>query len=219
MSKVWPFIVVLLIGVVATFFLMGGCNHGKDVQSLHDQLKAATAKDDTIQLIALDWKAKHDSITSAKRKGDSLYTHKIDSLNSVCNSLKSKFLSTRDTIANLHDRLNKAFADNDTTGVWGIADSLNNQLVKANNALFAWQIGRDSVSTAQLSEIQRLQGIIITLQAQISQFQGLLKMCTDNNAALSKIAQMAIKKAKTKGLLNKIGIGIVGLLGIILIAK
>lgn len=212
-------IIIAILACALTFFLIRGCDKGKAVQSLQDSLTVEREINDTVMSQARAWKLKHDSITAAKQKGDSLYTRKIDSLNTVCSSLKTKFLSTRDTIANLHDRLNKAFSDNDTTGVWDIADSLNKALVVANNQLFNWQISRDSISSAQLAEIQRLEGIITQLQAEIAQFQGLLKMCTDNNAALSKTTQAAIKKLKVRGLLSKIGAGIVAVLTVALIAK
>lgn len=213
-------IIIVILSCALTFFVIRGCNKDTANEQLQASITAGTIKNDSVTQQASIWKNKHDSVTLAKHKGDSLFTHRIDSLNAVCSSLKTKFLSTRDTIANLHDRLNKAFADNDTAGVWDIADSLNNALVTVNNQLFAWQLSRDSVSSTQLSEIERLQGVITSLQGQISQFTALLTDCTNNAAALAKTANAAVKKAKMMGLFNRIGIGLAAVaLGVILIVK
>jgi hypothetical protein len=221
MIKGWPILAGIIIIALGAWVLIGvkGCGDPKE-QILQDSLNIEKQRNDTITTRANEWKQKHDSITLAKHIGDSLDKHKIDSLTTVCTSLKTKFLSTRDTIANLHDRLNVAFSTNDTGRVYKIADSLNNELVAANNQLFSWQISRDSLSSAQLSEIERLQGVITTLQGQISQFTALLTDCTNNAAALAKTGQKAAKKAKLASLWAKLGTGIAAVaIGIILIVK
>jgi len=196
---------------------MRGC--GKGGNPLQDSVNVYKKINDTLKAQTIVLSKANDSVINRWRKDTSTYRHRIDSLTRVTQTLKVSFLHTRDTIANLHNRLDSAFAANDTAGVWDIADSLNNELTKANNLLFAWQISRDSNDTTKDHQIDELNTIVVSLQEQIVQYKLLLKECTDNSANLSKTANSAIKKSKLNSLWGKIGTGLAAVLAILLIAK
>jgi len=169
---------------------------------------------DTLRNIGFRHSQQVDTINAHHTRDSLKFSRKIDSLAKVCATLKSNFLATRDTIASLHNRLEAAFLSNDSSAVWLIADSLNDELVKANGQLFAWQTGRDSTETTNMDEINRLRGVIVELQQEIVTFKGLLVDCTNNASNLAKNGDAAISKLKKRTLWAKIS----GTLNIILTA-
>ena len=217
--KYLPYILCLVLGAAIVILCMKSCKGDSELKSLSDSLKIQILRADSIQSKAVKLGHTTDSVVIKNRVDSFRYITKIDSLNKVCARLKANFLATRDTISNLHNKLNDAFATSDTGKVYRIAHSLNNQLVIANNELFSWSVGRDSSDQAMKDEIVRLYNVIDTLKSQINQFKELLVTCTNNNAALSKTANSAIKKAKARGLVSKIGMGLAALLAAIAIIK
>lgn len=218
MSKYLPYFFVLLLGVGLCWLCMQGCHRDSGIQKIQDSLQVEKKLNDTLKLRTTQISSLFDS-TSRKNSTDSLmYNHKIDSFKRVTEVFKKSFLATRDTIASLHNRLSMAFINLDTVGVYRLADSLNNELVNANNQLFEWQISRDSTDNVQAAEIKRLRMVVSDLQTQIVQFKALLIQCTDNASGLAKNANKAINKAKAWSVFGKIGAGIAGLLAVLLIA-
>jgi hypothetical protein len=207
MSKIIPY-VLLIVAVVVIFFLLKGCGKGSDIKIIQDSVKVQIQRNDSIKAVAAILYKKVDSISDKNTKDSIRYTRKIDSFVRVTKDLKTSFLATRNEISVLHNRLETAFIDLDTVGVFRIADSLNRELVSANNQLFAWQISRDSTDNLKDEEIARLRGIIVDLQGQIVQLKALLIACNDNTDRLGKSASKAIKKAKIASLISKIGVGI-----------
>lgn len=209
------YILLILLGVGIIFICLRSCN-GKsaDVQRIEDSIRTEKILNDTIQNIGLRHSQHVDTINAHHTRDSLKFSRKIDSFAKVCASLKSNFLATRDTITSLHNRLEAAFLSNDSNAVWLIADSLNSELVKANNQLFAWQVGRDSVEIDQLKEIQRLRDVITQLQGEVSTFKILLAECTNNASNLAKNGNAIIAKLKKRTLWAKIS----GTLNIILAA-
>lgn len=213
-----PYIIFASIGLLIVFFKFKGCNNGpSEVDRIRDSLRIEKALNDTIRIAASILSVKFDSSIHRNTVDSLKFTKKIDSLKKVNASLKSNFLSTRDTIVSLHSRLETAFLFNDSNAVWRIADSLNNELVKANNELFAWQLGRDSSETAQMDEIARLRGVIVELQQEIGQFKTLLKQSTDNSANLARQLDTVLKKMKARKLWARISEGLNVVLAAIII--
>lgn len=219
MSNILKYLAVFIGGGVLCFLLFRGCGKNSAIQTLQDSLNIEKVLNDTIIVKASGLSKSNDSLMAHYKKDTGIYRHKIDSLTKVTITLKKSFLHTADTIRNLHDRLDSAFAANDTAGVWDLADSLNNELTRASNLLFAWQISRDSSDYLRENEIDTLHVTLSSLQTQLIQIKTLLKDCTDNSTSLSKTASSAIKKSKINGLLSKVGIGLAAVLAVFLLAN
>ena len=219
MSKIWPYILVLLVGIIATFFLMGGCGKANSVQSLQDSIRAE--KNRNAYITDSNLKLKYAVyLTETQSHFDSItFQRKLDSQSKVIAGLQGKFKITKDSIMTLYTGLKTFYDNHDTVALFATYADLRDQLNLANNQLFAIQISRDSLDYSYKTEVGRLNGVIDTLQVQLKQFNDLLVECTTNAAALAKNGQKAVKRAKLNGLLSKVGIGVAGLLTILLIVK
>jgi hypothetical protein len=218
MSTLGKYAAVFIVGALICFLFTWKCDrYSSQIQDLTDSLKIEQQVNATIDK-AREELVRQNNETFRKYQQDSAFrSKKIDSLQLINEKLKANFTSHRDTIVKLHFKLDSAFAANDTVGVWDYADSLNNALVRTDAALTQLQIGRDSLESEMRDRITGLQNTIKELQDQIIQFKELLTECTNNNAALYKTAQKAVKKAKLSTLLNKIGIGLAAVVAAVLI--
>jgi len=218
MSKVFPYLLVVAMGIVLCLVLRNGCGKDSAIQKIQDSLNVEKAINDTIK-IALSTSHKVFDSTSHKNTSDSIrYTRKIDSQSHIIAVLQGKFKVTKDSLWNSYNQLKVFYLNHDTVALAQTYENLSSQLTEANNELFAIQIARDSADNIREAEITRLRGVVVDLQGQVVQLQDLLKQSTDNSSSLAKTAQKAIKKQKINALLAKVGTGIAVILGVILIA-
>lgn len=218
MSKIFPYLLVLIMGVVLCLVLRNGCGKDSAIHKIQDSLNVERALNDTIK-IALSASHKKFDSTSHKNTADSIrYTYKIDSQSHIISVLQGKFKVTKDSLWASYTQLKVFYLNHDTAALAQTYQNLSSQLTDANNELFAIQIARDSADNIREAEITRLRGVVVTLQGQIAKLQDLLRQSTDNSSSLAKTAQKAIKKQKINALLAKVGTGIAAILGVILIA-
>lgn len=219
-KKIIPYGIVLTFILAGAFFYFKGCKSGKsDVDILHDSLVAEIKANDSIKTRHVAIMVKVDSL-KVKNTTDSLkFTKKIDSLQNAYTLLKSKLNGTKDSIFRLKSQLDGLANNIDNPQLKEVVSRLGDQLTDANNQLWYIQMNRDSATTADTAEITRLRGVVVELQGQVRALNDLLIQCTTNASNMSKTANSAIKKAKARGLLAKIGGGLAAVLGILLILK
>lgn len=147
---------------------------------------------------------------------DSLsYSRKIDSFKVIVSILKGRFLTTKDSINLLYSQLKVFYEAGDSNALKTAYLSLRQQLDEAGQQLFAIQIARDSSDYAKDNEIERLNGVVKTLQAQLDRC--FLEFSKEVDVAISegKIAQTLLnkqKKGKFMEWLRLLGVAIAGLL-------
>jgi len=217
--KIISIIGVVAILAVACFFLFRGCQQSKAVQSIQDSLNVERALNDTIKIEKAVIAKANDSIMVKSHSDSAKFVSKIDSLSKVVATLRGQFKVTKDSIGTLYSNLKTYYLGHDTVALYRTYSELQTQLTDANNMLFAIQLARDSSDNARDTEIVRLNGLIKTLEAQISELQALLVSCTANASNLAKTGDLAIKKAKASGLFAKIGMGIAALIAVLLLIK
>lgn len=218
MSKILPYLVVLLIGIAICFLWLKGCGKGSDIQIIQDSLNTFKKKNDTIVALTTVVSHKFDSIR-VKHTHDSLgYTHKIDSQSHIITVLQGQTKVTKDSVVILYKQLKEFYDNKDTVALLAAYTELRNQWGQLNQQLFNLQIARDSSDNIRTAEIERLNRVVASLEGQITQFKTLLAECTDNASNLAKAGNKAVKKAKLAALWGKIGTGLAGILAVLLIA-
>jgi hypothetical protein len=210
---------VVVIISIACFFLFRGCEQSKSVQAIKDSLNVERALNDTIKIEKAVISKANDSVMAKSHKDSTIFISKIDSLTKIVATLKGQFRVTKDSIGTLYGQLKTFYYQHDTVALVETYNRLSSELTEANNQLFAIQLARDSSDNARDTEIVRLNGLIKTLEAQISELQALLVSCTANASNLAKTGDLAIKKAKASGLFAKIGMGIAALIAVLLLIK
>lgn len=218
MSKILPYLAVLLIGIAVCFFWMKGCGKESDVQVIQDSLNTFKKKNDTIVALTTVVSHKFDSIR-VRHTHDSLgYTHKIDSQSHIITVLRGQTKITKDSVVILYRQLKEFYDNKDTVALLAAYTELRNQWSQLNQQLFNLQIARDSSDNIRTAEIERLNGVITSLEGQIVEFKDLLIQCTDNASNLAATGNKALKKAKMASLWSKIGGGLAAILAVLLIA-
>lgn len=212
----WTYLVVFAIGILCSWYFMKGCD--KADTGLIDTIKVLSAKNDSIAVAAKSISLHNDSITIAKKKGDSVYQHKLDSQSHIIAIWQGRFGITKDSIGVLYGKLRDLYLANDTVELASAYHELGYQLQDARTQLSALQSARDSADLIRDGEVSRLNGIIDQLQAEIKQLEGLLVDCTNNASALAKTGLKAARKAKIAALISKIGIGLSAVLAVILLS-
>lgn len=212
----WTYLVVFAIGILCCWWFMRGCD--KPDAGLIDSIKILSAKNDTIVLQNDALSKKNDSVILAKRRGDSLYSHKIDSQSRIIAIWEGRFKITKDSIGVLYDKLKELYVAHDTADLVEAYQQLGEQLQDAKTQLSALRVAKDSADNIREAEITRLQGVINQLQTEIIELKTLLVQCTSNASELAKTGLKAAKKAKIAGLISKLGVGLSALLAVLLLS-
>lgn len=217
MSKVIPYFAVFTIGIICCWYFVRSCD--KPDTGLLDTIKVLSAKNDSVAAVGQKVFHENDSLKIVKKRGDSIYEHKIDSQNHIIAVWQGRLKITKDSIGSLYADLKTFYLNHDTVALAETYHRLSDQLHDANQQLFNIQIARDSADNIRDAEITRLQGIISQLQAEISELKALLISCTANASELAKTGLKAAKKAKIAALIGKIGVGLSGILAILLLSS
>lgn len=213
----WPAIVLFLVILVMGFFLFQTCNKGNSLTTISDSIKIEKAVNDSLKKSLATISFDNEKIKDNYRADTIAYKRKIDSQAHIIAVLQGKFKVTKDSIGTLYTNLKKFYLDHDTLQLQITYQNLATQLSDANQQLFAIQIARDSADYIRDKEIQNAHQIIAYSQDQINKLQALLKICTDNGSDLVKIATKAQKKAKLAAILNKVELGVAGILAAFLV--
>lgn len=195
---------VIVLVVIASFFLFRGCQQGKGLQVIQDSLNREKALNDTIKIQSARVTKANDSIVVKNTHDSAKYASKIDSLTKIVQTLKGQFKITKDSIGTLYGNLKTYFLAHDTADLIATYNRLSEELTTANTQLFAIALSRDSIENANATEIDRLNGVIIELRKQIVEYISLLRDCTANGDVLAKNGSLALKKSKSAGLFSKI---------------
>lgn len=217
--KIISYIGIVAILLIACFFFFRGCQQGKALQSIQDSLNIEKALNDTIKIKATKVAQANDSIVVKNTKDSTKYVSKIDSLTRIVQTLKGQFKVTKDSIGTLYVQLKTLYDAHDSIGLARTYYELRDQLNSANQLIFSIQISRDSADNVRNAEIARLNGLVIILQGQLTQYINLLTECTKNADSLSKSGNLAIKQARAGKLFAKIGAGLAALITALLIIK
>lgn len=215
MSKTIPYFIVFAIGILCCWYFMRGCD--KADTGLVNTITALSAKNDSLAAKSKGVIRENDSLLIAKKAGDSIFVHKLDSQSHIIAIWQGRFKVTKDSIGVLYRSLKDLYLSHDTMALVEAYAELGDQLKDAQEQLNSLQSARDSSDLLRDMEISRLQGIIGKLQAEITELNGLLVACTSNASDLAKNGLKAAKKAKLAALISKVGIGLASIMAVLLL--
>lgn len=220
MSQIIKYICLFIAGgAICWLFLRGCAGDEAKTKSLEDSLKIQQALTDTLIVKNQTITKQNDSVKKKQTADSVVFTQKIDSQTSVIAILKGKVKVGADSIGSLYSSLKRLYLTNDSVGLVLAYNELGQQLQGTKNELLSLQVAMDSADTLRSNEIDRLNGVISTLQSEINELKTLLKQSTDNSAQLAKNLNAALKMAKRNRLFAKLGTGLAVLLGAILLVK
>lgn len=214
MSK-WITILGWVIAVAVLVLYVNSCHKNADAIKLaQDSLNVHRRVTDSIKLESDSLKVENAVLKFTNHNDSSLFVRKMDSLKNVISLLKGRFSVTKDSINLLYGQLRTFYEAGDTTALKSAYLSLRQQLDEAGQQLFQIQIARDSSDYAKDNEIERLNGVVKTIQAQLDRaFQELTAQIANSKAEENETQKLITKqkKAKLAGIFKLIGVAIAGL--------
>lgn len=217
MKYLWTIIIVGLI--IWIFLIWESCNSSKQIHILSDSVLVQKKISDSIKIINDIVVKSNDSVIKKNKTDSVLYSTKIDSLTKESKRLRGNFLQTRDSLIVLYKKLQNDISIHDTVGSFEIIEQLRNKLGDADTQLFQWQINRDSSDYSRNAEIERLRGIVSTLQNQIVGFKGAFDTEFKSHQAITNDFFKLQKKARIQSFLGKIEPAVIILLASGLLIK
>src|SRR5882672_5322389 len=141
MSKIIPYFAVFAIGIFCCWYFMRSCD--KPDTGLIDTIKVLSAKNDSVAAVGQNIFYENDSLKIVKKRGDSIYEHRIDSQNHIIAVWQGRLKITKDSIGSLYTNLKTFYLNHDTVALAETYQRLSDQLHDANQQLFSVQIARD----------------------------------------------------------------------------
>jgi hypothetical protein len=214
MSILLKYLICAAIGAAIFFLCLKGCNKSSDdTKSLKTGLSVANHITDSLNILVSKVSHRNDSILIKSHQDSAKYSHKIDSQSRIIAILTGRFANTKDSISTLYDNLKVFYLNHDTASLRATYENLHQQLVDANNELFAIQIARDSADNIRNSEILRLNLVITQAQAALQDFKVAYTREVINSQSLGAELEKSIKqqkRAKVLGVIEKIGLAVGG---------
>lgn len=210
-----PAQILIIASIIVWVLIVRGCyTQNRDIKSLQDSLSKFNGVTDSLVKRAAFFSYYNDSVVAKSLKDSAVYVQKIDSQTSVISVLKGRFNVTKDSIGVLYGQLKTFYLNHDTVALMATYNNLHQQLIDANNMLFAIQLARDSADNTRDSEIGRLNGVIVEINRSLRDFKQAFAAEVKNSQGLSSELDKVIrqkKKANLWGIVQKIGIGIGGI--------
>jgi hypothetical protein len=204
-----------VVAIVIAFLYFRSCKATTaQLKLTQDSLNVHIRVTDSISKKADTLVRAKDSVIQKSHKDSTTFIRVADSLKTVINVLKGRFSVTKDSIGVLYRQLGEFYRAGDTAALKTAYIDLKQQLDLAGDQLKVLQSGRDSLDAVKSAEIDRLNGVVNTLNPQLDSAFSLLSTQIANSKAEESATQKLIntqKKAKFIHILEIIGVGIAGL--------